>query len=208
MLNFDLFIAGGIVMIPLAILFFITIIISCDKIFFITKNIKNCDKIFNIINNNNICWKSFADELSKISVKNCYRVFLQIFIDKRDQPLWIIESTAINQAKKFEKEFSNNFWILETIITSAPLLGLLGTIFGMSSSFKIIGNNSALNVNGITAGVAESLIATAFGLIIALIALAFFNYFNKVQNNVLDEMEMLGDKIIKNLRLQHENTAK
>jgi biopolymer transport protein ExbB len=208
MLNFDLFIAGGIVMIPLAILFFITIIISCDKILFVLINTKTCENLTNIINKNNICWKNFEDELSKISIKNCYRVFLQIFIDKKGQPLWIIESTAINQAKKFEKEFSNNFWILETTITSAPLLGLLGTIFGMSSSFKIIGDTSALNVNGITAGVAESLIASAFGLIIALIALAVFNYFNKVQNNILDEMEMLGDKILKNLRLQHENTSK
>ena len=115
---------------------------------------------------------------------------------------------AINQAKKFEKKFTNNFWILETIITSAPLLGLLGTIFGMCSSFKIIGDNNTLNVNGITAGVAESLIATAFGLIIALLALGFFNYFNKVQNNIIDDMEMLGDKIIKNIRLEHENTKK
>jgi biopolymer transport protein ExbB len=78
----------------------------------------------------------------------------------------------------------------------------------MSSSFKIIGDNSSLNFNGITAGVAESLIATAFGLIIAMIALGFFNYFNKVQNNILDDMEMLGGKIIKNLRLEHENSAK
>ncbi len=208
MINFDLFIAGGIVMVPLAILFFITIIISCDKIFFIIKNTEYSEKITNIINKKNICWKSFQEELSKISSQNCYHEFLKIFVDNHRQPSWLIEASAIDQAKKFEKKFSNNFWILETIITSAPLLGLLGTIFGMSSSFKIIGDNSSLNLNGITAGVAESLIATAFGLIIAMIALGFFNYFNKVQNNILDDMEMLGGKIIKNLRLEHENSEK
>ena len=132
----------------------------------------------------------------------------KILANFRDYSIEHIESMLVFEAKKFEKNFNKNLWILETIITSAPLLGLLGTIFGMSSSFKIIGENNLGNASGITAGVAESLIATAFGLIVALIALFAFNYFSKIQNQILDDMEIYGTKILETLKNSNENSKK
>ena len=120
--SFNLLIAGGIVMIPLAILFFITIIISYDKIFFIYKNTKISQDL------NNFSWHNLSKEIAKISPQNCYHDFLKIFIDNKNQPLWMIESMAINQAKKFEKKLAE-FLQYEDVITFSSCFSANGGVF-------------------------------------------------------------------------------
>ena len=71
----------------------------------------------------------------------------------------------------------------------------------MMSSFKIIGNSNIINPTAVTAGVAESLIATGFGLIIAIIALFAFNFFSRKQDQIIDEMERLGSKLIDHIKI-------
>ena len=95
----------------------------------------------------------------------------------------------------------SRIWIVETIVSVAPLLGLLGTIIGMSASFKILGSNNQINQSGITSGVAESLIATAFGLVVAIIALFFFNLWQRLANHTIDNLEIITTKLIDNTKI-------
>ena len=67
--------------------------------------------------------------------------------------------------------------VLDTIITLSPLLGLLGTIIGMISSFQVMAVGSLGQPPAITGGVAEALIATAAGIIVAVGSLIPYNYF-------------------------------
>jgi biopolymer transport protein ExbB len=87
-------------------------------------------------------------------------------------------SNALLRAANSElKRFNRGLTILDTIITLAPLLGLLGTVTGMIHAFGLIGGELDAPT-AITGGVAEALIATAVGLGIAITALIPFNYLN------------------------------
>ncbi len=101
----------------------------------------------------------------------------------------LLERTAQTWIPVLEKRLE----ILDTIITAAPLMGLLGTITGMMASFQVLSTAGVNEPNAITGGVSEALIATATGLIIALISLVFYNYFNSKVKQTVEEMENLAN---------------
>src|SRR5713101_1010238 len=79
--------------------------------------------------------------------------------------------------------------VLDTIITLAPLLGLLGTITGMISAFGLVSEAGLGQPQAITGGVAEALIATATGLCIAIMTLIPYNYFRANIEQLTARME-------------------
>lgn len=195
---------GGSLIYPLSITFIIALALIFDKIFLYQKLVNLPKKLFDLIETYNFKWNEFEAELSKLSNKNFYQNFFAVILKNKNNPIWWLESRAIDEAKIIEKNLNRGLWVLETIVTVAPLLGLLGTIFGMMTSFKIIGENGVVNPSGVTSGVAESLIATAFGLVIAIIALFAFNYFSRKNEQILDELERLGTRIIDHIKLDQK----
>lgn len=86
---------------------------------------------------------------------------------------------------------------LDTIVTLAPLLGLLGTVVGIMHSFNFVGGDQELAVSKVSGGIGEALIATAFGLGIAIFTLVPFNFLNHRAEDLEVELETVG----KNVRL-------
>lgn len=86
--------------------------------------------------------------------------------------------------------------VLDTIITIAPLLGLLGTITGMMSTFSVISSAGQNNPNAITGGIGEALIATACGLAIAIITLIGYNYLSEKVKEIIADMEIRATQLM------------
>lgn len=85
-----------------------------------------------------------------------------------------MESAAADQVKRMRRYL----YILDTMVTIAPLLGIFGTVTGVMTSFEALGISGIERPFAVTAGIAEVLICTASGLAIAIPSVFFYNYFN------------------------------
>ena len=83
---------------------------------------------------------------------------------------------------------------LDTIVTLSPLLGLLGTVLGMIQSFQVLSVKEG-KIDVITGGVAEALVATAFGLIVAVLALCIHSYLSFRLDREATTLEEWGNLI-------------
>jgi len=106
----------------------------------------------------------------------------------------LLEEAILWQAPKLD----SRLWMLDTIVTLAPLLGLLGTIIGMFKSFQVLGDASSAPTQ-ITGGVGEALVATACGLLVAIIGLVCFNSLNNCVRTVVHQMETLKLALVNRL---------
>ncbi len=107
-----------------------------------------------------------------------------------------IEESIMWQLPKMDK----HMWVLDTSVTLAPLMGLFGTIVGMIKTFNVLGVEGAGGApEMVTGGIGEALIATGAGLLIAIIAIVFLNYFNKRVRLALHQMELLKIMVINRL---------
>jgi biopolymer transport protein ExbB len=82
-------------------------------------------------------------------------------------------------------------WILETIVTAAPLLGLLGTIFGIVETFLALSKSGMSDPSGVSAGIGTALYATALGISVALIGILAFNYLKDRNERICEYLKIL-----------------
>lgn len=108
-------------------------------------------------------------------------------------------SDKLEEAVMCEAPHVDRFlWVLDTIVTLAPLMGLLGTIIGMFNAFQVLGDvaNSPTKVTG---GVAEALLATACGLFIAIIGLVALNGLNNRVRVIMHQLDTLKMMLLNRL---------
>ena len=97
----------------------------------------------------------------------------------------IISESILEQTTELEKGMS----LLGTVVNAAPQLGLLGTVTGMIAAFSALTRNGTSTAKIVAGGISEALYTTAFGLIVAIPALVFYNYFNRRIDVIVAEME-------------------
>jgi biopolymer transport protein ExbB len=114
-----------------------------------------------------------------------------------------LEELALAETPELHKRL---VW-LDTIITISPLLGLLGTVTGMISAFRIIGSTGASHPTAITSGVAEALIATATGLSIAIVTLVGYNALADRVRSIIGMMELRATQLLNMLADLREGRA-
>jgi biopolymer transport protein ExbB len=107
-----------------------------------------------------------------------------------------IEMAMEQEAANEQPVLEANLAILRTIVNIAPLLGLLGTIAGMITSFRAASSAGLSNPTQILGGISEALISTATGITLAVIGFVFYNYFTNYTRKAVEDMEYYGAELV------------
>lgn len=107
-----------------------------------------------------------------------------------------IELAMELEAANEQPQLDANMPIIKTIVNIAPLLGLLGTIAGMISSFRAASQSGLSNPTAVLGGISEALISTATGIGLAVLGFLFFNYFSNLAKKVSEDMDYYSAELV------------
>ena len=182
----DNFRKGGPIMWPILIVSIIGVTVVLERIFWwagrwFRRDPKRIEKVFTAIEVGDVA------EASRLSRDSRDPVLRMMWNGLNHQHASL--QGALQVAAGIEIKRAGRFLVvMDTLVTLAPLLGLLGTITGLIRSFSFLGNEE-LAVQAVTGGIAEALIATACGLGIAIFALIPFNFFTSRVSNLEFELQ-------------------
>lgn len=184
----QMLLSGGVVLWLLVFCLAVILYISYDRLMALRKAKSNIPtfsvKMRNILKKKEIqAAIDFCME-DKSAISNIMRRALKKYKFGRERFLEEVELGGKQEISRLEKGIP----ILATLATASPMLGFVGTIMGMVSTFKVIQDlHSSATVADFAGGVWEALITSAVGLIVGMIALGLHNYFvNSVKKLVLD----------------------
>jgi biopolymer transport protein ExbB len=189
----QMFLKGGPVMWPLLIVSMVTLTVVLERLWFIwqesrLRSEEDVEKFLAALEKKN---ETEAKQVGTKSTDFVVRV-LHYALNHRKVSL---SSAYLQAANRELTRFNRGLSVLDTVITLAPLLGLLGTVTGLIHSFGLLGNQELEAPTALTGGIAEALIATAFGLVIAVTALLPFNYLNARVEQARQELEDTGTQL-------------
>lgn len=120
-----------------------------------------------------------------------------------------VEDAVVARTRQEQPSLFRYLPVLETTVTASPLIGLLGTITGMMGVFRAVSAKMANNPNAdtstILAGIGEALIATATGILLAVLALLAHNAFQAMGEAQMEAAERVGDQLL--MAHNQDNTA-
>jgi biopolymer transport protein ExbB len=182
----DKFHKGGPIMWPILIVSIIGLTVVIERIFWwsarwFRRDPKRIEKVFTAIENGDTAEASRLSRATRDPVLRMMWNGLNHQHASLQGALQVAAGIEIKRAGRF-------LVVMDTLVTLAPLLGLLGTITGLIRSFSFLGNEE-LAVQAVTGGIAEALIATACGLGIAIFALIPFNLFTSRVSNLEFELQ-------------------
>ena len=187
-----LFIKGGPIMWPILLSSILALAVVLERVFFLLneqrkRDRKALNRFFGAVEKKDL---NAAIAIANQS-QDCIVTTLGYALEHRDQSL--TDALAYAQARAL-KRFRRGIAVLDTVITLAPLLGLLGTVTGMMGSFSVIGGDLS-SPGAITGGIAEALIATAGGLGVAITCLLPFNYLNAKIEEIENEIGSASSRL-------------
>jgi biopolymer transport protein ExbB len=172
----EFFIKGGPVMYPLLACSVIALTVVIERLLFwvredLRRNQPLVDKVLELCQKGD--WESVRAEV-RGSKDYVIRILVNGILHREFSMTKAMETAAADEMKRMRRFLG----ILDTMITVAPLLGILGTVTGIITAFNLLGAAGIQQPQLATTGIAQALITTAAGLFIAIPSIIPFNYFN------------------------------
>jgi biopolymer transport protein ExbB len=189
----QLFLKGGPVMWPLLITSIVALTVILERLFFnireyLRRDSRSIARVFSALEEGDF---AAAQRIANRS-QSLHARFLAAVLPHRATSF----NNAVLGAANLElRRYNRGISVLDTVVTLAPLEGLFGTVTGMIHAFGLLGASELGAPTAITGGIAEALIATAFGLLIAMISLLPFNFLNTQLEQARTELETLAARL-------------
>ncbi len=127
------------------------------------------------------------------------RIFLNMLDREGSRQLETANTFATEALFEETQNLKKHLWILGTVASSAPFIGLLGTVVGIIKSFESMAIAGTGGFAVVAAGISEALVATALGLAVAIIAVIFYNYFQIRISNLNGLFRIQVAKVLHNM---------
>jgi biopolymer transport protein ExbB len=198
---------GGFMMIPLLLAALIGLAVLIERLYVLYKRFPvetaTISNIFSLIKNNKM--REARDACAQHDAP--VSAVLAAGIEHFDNSIEEMELAMKNRAEEWVPRLEKRVEVIDTVITAAPLMGLLGTIVGMMASFRVLSEKGVNEPNAITGGVAEALVATATGIVIALVCLIGYNHITTKVKMFIYEIESMASRLVE-LRLSAQRQKK
>ena len=185
----DLLSKGGILMIPLAILFVAAIFVFIERLLYIRKASKVDENFMNIIRDNIVTGNVSAARSMAKNTNNPVARIIDKGIQRIGKPIDAIEKSMENVGKLEMYKMERNLNILSLIAGIAPMFGFLGTIIGMFQLFFRLASTGEFTIQSMADGIYTKLVSSAVGLIIGLMAYIAHSYLNTQIDKTANRME-------------------
>ena len=127
------------------------------------------------------------------------RIFLNALSQEGSNSMDAVNTFATEAMFEETQKLKKHLWILGTVASSAPFIGLLGTVGGIIKSFESMAIAGTGGFAVVAAGISEALVATALGLAVAIIAVIFYNYFQTRIGNLNALFRIHVAKVLRNM---------
>ena len=183
-------------MYPLYLLFVATIFVFFERFFAINKASKIDANFMNIVRDNIMTGNlSAARSLAK-NTDNAVARIIDKGIQRIGKPIDAIEKSMENVGNLEVYKMERNISILSLVYGIAPMIGFLGTIFGMLQLFSAISTTGDFTPASIAGGIYTKMVTSASGLIIGLLAYVAYNFLNTQINKTVNKMEAASAEFI------------
>ena len=126
---------------------------------------------------------------------------VKVVIKNRKDSREDIEKKVASESQKIIPRLERWLTSLSTIASISPLLGLLGTVIGMIRSFTVIARGDVAS-EALASGISQALYTTAFGLLVAIPCLVFYNFFSRKADQIINQMEIYSSELISYIKEQ------
>jgi biopolymer transport protein ExbB len=186
---------GGVMMYPLLLCSIILVSLSVERIIMLRKASIDGDEILEAIKSAYCQDPGSARALCETYKAPLGAVFAR-GIRNAHRDADAIEMAMEQEAASELPGLEANLPVIKTIINIAPLLGLLGTIAGMITSFRAASAKGLSSPNEILGGISEALISTATGITLAVVGFVLYNYFANQAKKITEDIEYYGAELV------------
>ena len=187
---------GGWLMYPLYLLFAATLFIFFERLIAIGKASKIDANFMNIIRDNIVTGNLTAARNLAKNTDNPVARMIDKGIQRIGKPIDAIEKSMESVGNLEIYKMERNLSVLSLVYVIAPMIGFLGTIFGMLQLFYTINSTGDFTPASIAGGIYTKMVTSASGLIIGLLAYVAYNFLNTQINKTINKMEVASSEFV------------